>query len=55
LTDGCCFSNFKTLLTNGGPFVSITHTLTQHVCFVIMTKHRENPMVSSQSRKYKYL
>jgi len=49
LTDGCSSSNFKTLLSNGGLFVSITHTLTLHVCFVIMTKHRENPIVSSQS------
>ena len=49
LADGCSSSNFKTLLSYGGLFVSITHTLTLHVCFVIMTKHRENPIVSSQS------
>ena len=32
-------SNYKLLLSNNGPYVSITTHLVLHACFVVMTKH----------------
>jgi len=43
------------LLTNKGPFVSITHTLTLAAYEHFLTNHRKYPKVSSQLSKYIYL
>jgi len=43
------------LLTNKGPFVSITHTLTLAAYEHFLTNHRKYPKVSSQLSKYIYI